>query len=350
MIGESRVFQGSIRDEGEQESDADYLKDIRRAYDDGDNLIHWTDGSVQVGTLGAGVAWEGEDMSGCMSWETKAIPLGQDTGSSTDAELYAIKAALELAEGRIWGAPWIRHVWIFSDCLGVLQGLKSGKIIDLGPAIPPSWALKDVYDLTDRLIGKKVTVELVWVKAHAESTGNQRADAAADRAVRSQPMPEGRDLTRRSEVPSFVKEMGKDAEDEWLYRSNKRWFDEGGEEEEEEIPPSPPGPRPPPPPSTPYPYPSTSFFPRPLPTQYPFSYLPPPPPPSSFFPFPFSHPTPSSSFIPPPPPGSPPPQPPPPSTPHPSLLHTPLPAPQHPPSPESEGSDEMDLSDGSSVS
>ncbi|KAE8864358.1 hypothetical protein PTNB29_04322 [Pyrenophora teres f. teres] len=327
MMGESRVFKGGIKVEKEPEGNARYLEDIQRAYNDGNALVYWTDGSVQRGNLGAGVAWEREVQGGNKTWVTTEIPLGQDTGSSTDTELYAIKAALQLAVERTEDAPGIRHVWILSDCLPVLQGLESGKIIDLGPAVSSSWALKDVYDLTDRLIRDSVTVDIVWVKAHAQSTGNQHADAAAARAASSQRSREMRGLTKRSEVPSFVRGMGKDCEDEWLYRANKRWFEEGGEEEEEDEtpPPPPPGPLPPPPPSTPYPF--TFTYPPPPPSGPP----PPQPPPPSF---------------PPPPSGPPPPQPPPPSLPAPPSSYTPHPAPQHPPSPGSEGSDEMDLSDG----
>ncbi|KAE8822212.1 hypothetical protein HRS9122_10549 [Pyrenophora teres f. teres] len=288
MMGESRVFKGGIKVEKEPEGNARYLEDIQRAYNDGNALVYWTDGSVQRGNLGAGVAWEREVQGGHKTWVTTEIPLGQDTGSSTDTELYAIKAALQLAVERTEDAPGIRHVWILSDCLPVLQGLESGKIIDLGPAVSSSWALKDVYDLTDRLIRDSVTVDIVWVKAHAQSTGNQHADAAAARAASSQRSREMRGLTKRSEVPSFVRGMGKDCEDEWLYRANKRWFEEGGEEEEEDETHHRrrqdlfhPLLHPPPPPSTPssiHPYPFTFTYPPPPPSGPP----PPQPPPPSF--------------------------------------------------------------------
>ncbi|EDU43619.1 hypothetical protein A1F94_008631 [Pyrenophora tritici-repentis] len=116
MIGESRVFQGRIRKCGERESDASYLEDIQRTYNDGKAQVYWTDGSVQDGTLGAGVVWEGEDGSG---WHERKVRLRRDTGSPVDAELYAIKTTLEhAAEGNVR----VRHVWILPDCFEVLRG------------------------------------------------------------------------------------------------------------------------------------------------------------------------------------------------------------------------------------
>ncbi|RMZ68592.1 reverse transcriptase [Pyrenophora seminiperda CCB06] len=288
-IGGCRMFNGNIWIGQEQREDAEYLEDIQQAYDNGIALAYWTDGSCQqaIGALGAGVAWE-ENNLGKRRWTGKEIPLGQDTGSSMDAELYAIKASLELAIGRAQEDPWIRHVRILSDCMVVLEGLQSGKICNLGPAVSSTWALQSVYDLTDYLISGLVSVDLVWVKAHAGSAGNEHADKLAKRAAWSQNVVRRVGLKRRGQVPSFIKEMGMWSEDEWLYRANKRWLDRGGEEEDEWlyranewldqgweednegdddippsppwdvnfIPPPPPGPAPyqPPPPTTPYPF------------------------------------------------------------------------------------------------
>jgi len=154
--------------------------------------------------------------------ERERFLLGKDTGSSTDAELYAIKAALELAVRKVDGALWICHVRILSDCASVLQGLESGKTCDLGPAVSSTWALQDVYDLTYHLISKNITVDLVWVKGHALSTGNLHADHIAGKAVLDQgTMARKWGLMRKEEILSFIRRMGIDSEKEWLWRANK---------------------------------------------------------------------------------------------------------------------------------
>jgi len=60
-VGELSVFKGEVKIGEKREMDADYLEDIQQAYGDGNVLAYWVDGSIQPGTVGAGVAWEGED-------------------------------------------------------------------------------------------------------------------------------------------------------------------------------------------------------------------------------------------------------------------------------------------------
>jgi ribonuclease HI len=112
--------------------------------------------------------------------------LGVNTGTSEDAELFGIAAALHLAAEKAKKDRGVRHVRVLSDCVRVMQGIQRGSITHLGPAVSSPWALQQVYDNADILVGLGVKVELVWVKGHAQSEGNCGADAAATEVVQIQ--------------------------------------------------------------------------------------------------------------------------------------------------------------------
>jgi len=138
------------------------------------------------------------------------------------------------------------------------------------------------------------------VKGRALSTGNLHADYMASKAILDQgTMARKWGPMRKEEVPSFIRRMSIEieSEKEWLWRANKVWLNGDGEEEEDDedilLPP----------PSTPYPF-SLSL---------PFSHF-------------FSDASTRTTTA--------------------SRPHS-IPPPRRSPSPESEGSDEMNISENS---
>ena len=87
-----------------------------------------------------------------------------------EAEFIAISAAFRIA----WNyESIIARVMIFSDCRGVLQGMRTGKI----------FATLSRLDLVDDLVARAndfsvrgINVELHWVPSHANVSGNKRVD------------------------------------------------------------------------------------------------------------------------------------------------------------------------------
>lgn len=194
-IGEFRTYQGTIifQDITEAQilTDTDLLFDIKDQYNAGTAIALWADGSAPHSStgeryLGAGLAWQQVGPSGDWEWKEESLPLGIDTGESVDAELFAVAAALRIAEACHFRNEELEVVQIFSDCLFLLEALEYGRITDLGPTISPNSALQDIYDITDLLVESGVSVQLMWQKGHAMSEGNQRADIAARDAAQSQ--------------------------------------------------------------------------------------------------------------------------------------------------------------------
>jgi hypothetical protein len=111
----------------------------------------------------------------------------------------------------------------------ILQDIEEGTIRNLGPAISSPWALEDVYGLTDFLVDSGVVVELVWVKGHAYSEGNIRADLAAGEASQNQldASTGNYGWNRKQHVPAQIAEMGPDSVDKWYWRVNKAWISAG---------------------------------------------------------------------------------------------------------------------------
>jgi hypothetical protein len=91
-------------------------------------------------------------------------------------------------------------------------------------------ALQGIYERAEWLTVEGVSVELIWVKSHANSRGNKLADRAADEAVGDQikHLEEGgseldtrsRRLMTMADVPTTWKDMGPDWAKEWLSRAN----------------------------------------------------------------------------------------------------------------------------------
>lgn len=116
----------------------------------------------------------------------------------------------------------------------------------LGPMGQKTWALQDIFDHTDFLVGCGVTVQLVWQKGHAQSTGNCLADKAARNAAQVQLQLTNTRKTqwkKMQDFPAWVAESGRDSVDEWWWVVNKalhlsRRVEGDDEEVEEEVAPS----------------------------------------------------------------------------------------------------------------
>ncbi|CBX99601.1 hypothetical protein IAQ61_005148 [Plenodomus lingam] len=230
LIGESSVV-GKM-------NDAAHLKDIKGLMEADLAAVYWCDGGEKRGSketgfkdaLGAGVVWMEERV-----WREKAYPLGKDTGDSMDAEVFGLAAALRLAQDTADEKPWLRVVRIFSDGRRVLEGLRDGYIRSLGPAVSSPWALTQVYNVTRALVRRGITVELVWVKGHAGSEGNYRADLAARNGWSMEARQvEEKGWVKMSKVPAQVAQMGSDAREEWYWRVNKAGLRDGKEKSDDD--------------------------------------------------------------------------------------------------------------------
>jgi ribonuclease HI len=247
IIGDGRKFPGqiSIDNSGKPKAkrDADHLQEFASLYENGKALALWTDGSLSQAAkdyddvLGAGVAWQEKDRQGRWEWKTSMYSLGVHTGSGADAELFGITAALHLAAEKAEKDKGVVHVRILSDCVRVMQATMSGKGkgLVLRPAATSPWALQQIYDYADILVGMGVEVELAWVKGHAQSGGNNHADRVAREVVRMQKgSKENARFLKKKEVPERIAAMGTDSVEEWYWRVNKERLLRGDEEEDED--------------------------------------------------------------------------------------------------------------------
>ncbi|KAI8932738.1 hypothetical protein NX059_010228 [Plenodomus lindquistii] len=256
-IGWNRSFSGKIvigngRVVRNMDDDA-HLDDIKDLIEAETAAVFWSDGSMGIrdektgyaSVLGAGVAWreksgeveedleEGGIDKRVLEWKEAVFSLGINTGTAYDTEIFGIAAALHLTmeRMRVMSKPMLKHVRILSDNSTVLDMLERGDIRILGPAVSSPWALTQVYDFTDALVSCGVTVEFVWVKGHAKSEGNRRADAAAGKGYRRQMgNVEGRKWVKKDKVAPQIASMGTDAIEEWYWRVNKVGLCNGGEE------------------------------------------------------------------------------------------------------------------------
>jgi ribonuclease HI len=175
---------------------------------------------------------------GTLSWKwcTHGVQLGRNTGASGDAELYAIAEALQLAvrEVQRGGNGMVKRVRIFTDHQGIprkLDPLRASRdALSLGPTFSPRFALQDLFERADWLAEQGVAIELAWVKGHSRSMGNKKADAAANEALAAQYQHlvqggmEEEVYQMEMEAPKAFKNAGKDFEEEWLFRANKRFL------------------------------------------------------------------------------------------------------------------------------
>ncbi|KAF2026241.1 hypothetical protein EK21DRAFT_74610, partial [Setomelanomma holmii] len=182
--------------------------------------VYWVDGSYIGGNAGfsaAAVVWrDGEILC------TATYKLGQHTGNSEDAEVYAIAAALRRAKREIENGNNLRLVRIYSDSLSSLKGLKNGTLHTLGPLIARRTVLQAIHERTAWLTNNGARVELIWVKGHAASEGNKAADQTATRATSKQDKPPIGQLLTHEHVPKAFKDLGQDWADEWLWRANQK--------------------------------------------------------------------------------------------------------------------------------
>lgn len=235
-VGKWRRFKGEVRTDdfsgGQFLTDEDVLHDMRPQMEEGSAMALWTDGSRRLDeALGAGVVWRVEEAVG-WGWKEMEIPLGRKTGASEDAELHAIAAAADFAAKEVEEGSPIRLVRIFSDCARVLKGIERGTLTLLGPAVSSPWAIEVLYDSTDFLVKRDVKVQLVWVKGHAQSEGNNRADVAARNAARkAAEEEEKKGWETRDSAPQAIKEMGEDSVEEWFWRMNRLHLLEGKDDD-----------------------------------------------------------------------------------------------------------------------
>ncbi|KAH6644835.1 hypothetical protein C7974DRAFT_300811, partial [Boeremia exigua] len=220
ILGTNLHFRGHIwipTAEKAAQPDAARLGDIQRDLDSGTAAVFWADGSEWNGVLGGAVAWHAAGGAQAVYYK-----LGRSTrGSASDAELFAIAAAVAKGRQRVEEGGEVRLVRVYSDAQTLLESLRDGEPMVFGPLDESYFPLRALYEDTDWLVAKGVGVELVWVKGHRGSEGNKIADAAASRAVQEQYTADesaGRGDEKDLEIPEFWKQLGPDWAAEWLYR------------------------------------------------------------------------------------------------------------------------------------
>ena len=108
------------------------------------------------------MAWCEPNGHGGWQWKEEGYQCGQDTGEAADAEVFAVAAALGHAITKVGSeCSVVQKVRMFSDCRIVLEGLDTGSISCLGPALSSGWAVQAIYDRTDFLEERDVSIQLV---------------------------------------------------------------------------------------------------------------------------------------------------------------------------------------------
>lgn len=238
VVGEDRGFLGTVvlsLPDDPCSSDSSLLADL--GSDAEHMVVYWSDAGklhdgdagARVGCLGAGVVWRERGPTGMEQWRSSEFPLGRDTSTSGDAELYGVAAAMKIVAQHVWsGNGHIHRARIFTDHNDILKAIDNPKLgMPLGPFTSTRPAIWDLYGNADWLISVGVQVELVWVKGHSKSRGNKRADKAARRTVQRQAnfsayAAYGHDKGAKTKAPNEFEEMGWLWREEWLWRADKR--------------------------------------------------------------------------------------------------------------------------------
>jgi len=200
--------------------------------------IYFTDGSRITRGPMAGVtasavvyqndkAGDGDDVEKKHEWEGEAIAFERNIASIDDAELYAVKMALEMARMHQEDGDYgdLDYVVVFTDSARVVR-LLPGHSMDeaLGPAQvdgEEDWALERIYEETARLEELGVKVIIAWVKAHMEANeGNAMAHKAATMAAKS--APSQNDFITKELVE--CKELWDERTTEYMFRKSGPFF------------------------------------------------------------------------------------------------------------------------------
>jgi ribonuclease HI len=178
-IGTNRAFAGYISFDSRAAyvADVERMQDVEVLYNSGQALAYWTDGSCGNNGLSAAVVWVEQK-----GWLTRGFKINGATGSSGDAELYALAAAMLIAVDKVKLQNDVKLVRIYSDAKSLLQSLAKRSPSSLGPTISRKYALVVLHEQAEWLEECGVRVELTWVKGHHNSAGNKLADRVAKQA------------------------------------------------------------------------------------------------------------------------------------------------------------------------
>lgn len=117
-------------------------------------------------------------------WNGAEYPLGRNVGNKTDAQVYAIAAALQLAKDLyIRSKHSLKLIRVFTDDKELLDCLTRGNSCPIGPMGFERFPIRDLYERAAELVDLKVEVQLYWLKEHIGSEGYQRADEAAEQRL-----------------------------------------------------------------------------------------------------------------------------------------------------------------------
>ena len=225
ILGRNPSFPGKIiipSDIDARREDSTRVQDVEQALQEGTAQVFWVDGSDRGGFLGASVVWLDDTQLAYKSYQ-----LGPSTGgNAADTELFALAAALGRAKKLVQQGRALRLVRVFSDALSILGSIRQGHCLTFGPLLAKKTALEGLYARAQWLKAHDVDIELIWVKGHAHSEGNNLADKIAGQATSDQAVspntvePPG--ASTLGDVPEIWRSMGQDWVEEFLSRANHK--------------------------------------------------------------------------------------------------------------------------------
>ncbi|KAJ8107057.1 hypothetical protein OPT61_g9127 [Boeremia exigua] len=166
LLGPRPKFSGTVTIPDIQhasQSDAIRLEDIQEGLVNGQAAVYWAGGAASRQYLGAGIVWYEEGLL-----HSEHFKLGpRIVGSNMDADVYAIAAAIHHAKISAELSSIQELLRVYTNSLGVLTSVRSGKCTWLGPMVDDKFALEVLYRNVEWLASHGVTVELVWVKGHS---------------------------------------------------------------------------------------------------------------------------------------------------------------------------------------
>ena len=156
---------------------------------------------METGNTGAGIFFTNTFERG----EWQAWNLGSNM-EVFDAELFAIKQAMQLASKRV--SFQTEDIWIFSDSQAAIKRIAKSRV-GAGQAY-----VKGIQELAES-IDANINIHVHWVPGHMNIYGNDQADKAAKRGTKIQ--------SSSSEAVTSLSYLKKKIKKESLVKWKRKW-------------------------------------------------------------------------------------------------------------------------------